>query len=227
MDRTQEILELFKLYSANEMKSLQTKFTNMGKGVKSEALDGKISAIFTLEQKEILEQAASILMSTKSSIEHAKEIKARAEREQERAIKIAKTEATTYLKELVSDLSLAEKISLIFSDRMQVGWPYSDTNVILETAKGERRGNLDRDFRGAVDDWINSISDSMAWDSLPDSFGEQIEITKEVAFQRVEKAISKADRYQVLADEIMQIVKSREFLDSVKKDLAVDTTRKQ
>lgn len=75
----EEILELFKFYSASELKSLQTKFTKMGKGIHREAIDGKISAIFTFEQKEALKKAAGILLDAKLSIEHAKEIKARAE----------------------------------------------------------------------------------------------------------------------------------------------------
>lgn len=79
--RADEILDLFKYYQAKELKALQAKFTTFGNGIKREALGGKISALFTLEQKIILKEAADILNGVKHSIAHAKEIKARKERD--------------------------------------------------------------------------------------------------------------------------------------------------
>jgi len=79
-DKTQKILELLKYHNSADLRNVQTKFTKTANSIKRDAVQSRLSALYTGQELEILTQAASILINTKNKIEHAKEVKAREEK---------------------------------------------------------------------------------------------------------------------------------------------------
>jgi len=86
-DKTKKILELLKYHNASDLKSIQTKFTKTANAIKREAVQSRLSILYTDKELDILTQAAEILTGTKRKIEHAKEVK---EREEKRLEKLEK-----------------------------------------------------------------------------------------------------------------------------------------
>lgn len=78
------VLELGKFYSAREMRSLQTGLTTAARELRAlthpNTLLGRVGANLSREQHELLQNAAALLDSVKSNVEHAKERKDRAEK---------------------------------------------------------------------------------------------------------------------------------------------------
>jgi len=78
------VMELGKFYSAREMRSLQTGLTSAARELMAlthpNTLLGRVGANLTLEQHDLLRDAAALLDSVKYNVEHAKERKDRAEK---------------------------------------------------------------------------------------------------------------------------------------------------
>lgn len=83
-DNTKQVLELLKFHTADDLKKNQTKFTKTANSIKCDAIHGRLSALYTSKELEILSQAVGILNGTKYKIEHAKEVAQREEKRQER-----------------------------------------------------------------------------------------------------------------------------------------------
>lgn len=77
------VLELSKLYSSNELRSVQSKFTGTARAIReltdSRSLQGRIGEKLSLEQRQLLKDAAQLIDSINDNITHAKERKKRAE----------------------------------------------------------------------------------------------------------------------------------------------------
>lgn len=78
------VLELSRLYSAREMRSLQTGLTSAARELRElthpNTLLGRIGQQLTREQHDLLSNAAALLDSVKHNVEHAKEKKQRNEK---------------------------------------------------------------------------------------------------------------------------------------------------
>lgn len=77
------VLELSRLYSSNELRSVQSKFTGTARAIReltdSRSLQGRIGEKLSLEQRQLLKDAAQLIDSINDNITHAKERKKRAE----------------------------------------------------------------------------------------------------------------------------------------------------
>ncbi len=77
------VLELSKLYSSNELRSVQSKFTGTARAIReltdSRSLQGRIGEKLSLEQRQLLNDAAQLIDSVNDNITHAKERKKRTE----------------------------------------------------------------------------------------------------------------------------------------------------
>lgn len=82
---TELVLDLGKFYSANELRSLQTKLTAASREVRSLTVDrgllGRIGHQLTREQRQLLKDAATLIESVNHNITHAKEKRKRSEQE--------------------------------------------------------------------------------------------------------------------------------------------------
>ncbi|POP52600.1 hypothetical protein [Zhongshania marina] len=76
-----ELLEALKYTTSDRLKSAQRKLTSARNTITGEALTHPYEAFFSENDKEVLRQAANILGQFKNKVEHAKEIRAREERE--------------------------------------------------------------------------------------------------------------------------------------------------
>jgi flagellar biosynthesis chaperone FliJ len=77
------VLELGKLYSSNELRSVQTKLTGTAREIRKltgeRTLLGRLGDSLTREQRQLLQDAARLIDSVNTNITHAKERKKRAE----------------------------------------------------------------------------------------------------------------------------------------------------
>lgn len=81
MDKqTQELMERAKFLQSDDMRKMQTKLTKTANSIVNDGLHYKLEPFYTEEERNILMQAAEILHSVKSKVEHVKEIKAREEK---------------------------------------------------------------------------------------------------------------------------------------------------
>ncbi|MEN8131705.1 MAG: hypothetical protein ABFS45_16260 [Pseudomonadota bacterium] len=78
---TDTILEIFQYYGSEELKKLQTKLTKTANGLIRNTVESRVAPLFTDEERETLEDAARILRGFRKKVEHAKEVKARQERQ--------------------------------------------------------------------------------------------------------------------------------------------------
>ncbi len=85
-DKTQELLELLKYFKSEDLKNEQTQLTKTANKVRDTA-NGRLGALFTDDEKQTLRDAATLLTSLKTRVEHAKEIKAREEARKEKELK--------------------------------------------------------------------------------------------------------------------------------------------
>lgn len=101
-DKTQELLELFKYFKAEDLKNEQTQLTKTANKVRDTA-NGRLRALFTDEEQQTLLQAATLLRSLKSRVEHAKEIKAREEARKAKELKDSIAAARNVVNEAFPD----------------------------------------------------------------------------------------------------------------------------
>lgn len=77
------VVELSQFYSSNELRSVQSKFTGTARAIReltgNRSLQGRIGEKLSLEQRQILKDAAQLIDSVNDNITHAKERKKRAE----------------------------------------------------------------------------------------------------------------------------------------------------
>lgn len=82
------VLELGKFSTAKDMRSLQTGLTSAARELRAltqgVSLLGRLGSQLSLEQRELLANAATLLDSIKHNVEHAKERKARGEKDKEK-----------------------------------------------------------------------------------------------------------------------------------------------
>ena len=109
-NKTQQILELLKYHNSADLKNVQTKFTKTANAIKRDAVQSRLSVLYTDKELEILTQAAAILVGTKNKIEHAKEIKAREEKRLEQLDKEYRQKAEEIVDKLIDfdDMAYSE-----------------------------------------------------------------------------------------------------------------------
>lgn len=77
------VVELSQFYSSNELRSVQSKFTGTARAIReltgNRSLQGRIGEKLSLEQRQLLKDAAQLIDSVNDNITHAKERKKRAE----------------------------------------------------------------------------------------------------------------------------------------------------
>lgn len=77
------VVELSQFYSSNELRSVQSKFTGTSRAIReltdTRSLQGRIGEKLSLEQRQLLKDAAQLIDSINDNITHAKERKKRAE----------------------------------------------------------------------------------------------------------------------------------------------------
>ncbi|OLU25460.1 hypothetical protein BVH03_17545 [Pseudomonas sp. PA15(2017)] len=77
------VVELSQFYSSNELRSVQSKFTGTARAIRalanSRTLQGRIGEKLSLEQRQLLKDAAQLIDSVNDNIMHAKERKKRTE----------------------------------------------------------------------------------------------------------------------------------------------------
>lgn len=85
------VLELGKFYSAQELRKVQSKLTNTGNEILKitghsgkPCLEARVGACLSFEQSALLKDAAKLIFSINSKIEHAKEKRKRSEAETKR-----------------------------------------------------------------------------------------------------------------------------------------------
>lgn len=82
-----ELLEALKYATSDRLKSVQRKLTIARNTITGDALTRPYDAFFSENDKEVLRQAANILGQFKNKVEHAKEIRAREEKERDAFLK--------------------------------------------------------------------------------------------------------------------------------------------
>ena len=76
-------IEALTYWNADRFKALQRKLTSARNTIQKEALSRDLEPFFTEDEVETLNKAAGILASVKRKIEHAKEVKAREEKQRD------------------------------------------------------------------------------------------------------------------------------------------------
>ena len=83
MTETTGIIKALKYWNAERLKSLQRKLTTAKNTIQNDALSAQFKPFFSDEEIKTLAEASRILGSVKNKIAHAKEIKAREEKERD------------------------------------------------------------------------------------------------------------------------------------------------
>jgi hypothetical protein len=105
----QGILDAMKYTKAEDLKTIQRKFSTASNTIKIEALTERRKGFFTLEEQDALRAAARILDSFKSKIEHAKEIRAREEKLREAHLNRCKAQRTKILDQFIPNPSSVDQ----------------------------------------------------------------------------------------------------------------------
>jgi shikimate kinase len=80
---TEQLLELLKYYTADSLKTEQTKLTKAANQAKDVA-SGRLGVLFSQEEREILMKASTLMISLKSRVERAKEVRQQEEEAKKR-----------------------------------------------------------------------------------------------------------------------------------------------
>ncbi len=229
MDGDNELLVALAYWSAEDFKVLQRKMTTAANTIKQEALSEKYSALFTDAERETLRDAVSILVEAKDKVEHAKEIKARHEKRRESLLREAEHSAAGFLNELISGLTLIQKIAVVLSDDAGAGWPYGKPDVIATTAAGLERVSLDNAFKRAFEDFTRNAASALAWDAFAvarvahggevGALREGFTVTGEDAVQYLDRVVARAHIYRNLAQQVEKQAAAKGFVDSIKAGL--------
>ena len=83
MTETTDIIKALKYWNAERFKSLQRKLTTAKNTIQNEALSAQFKPFLSDDEIKTLTEASRILGSVKNKIAHAKEIKAREEKERD------------------------------------------------------------------------------------------------------------------------------------------------
>ena len=138
------ILEVGKYYSAQQLRSLQAKLSGTAREIRALTsgchLPRRIGAQLSIEQIQLLQDAAKLIESVNSNIKHAKEKRGRVEsqakvRQQARYAEAKRLVAETYLKPFVSEPADLEPLLEILK-----------TALTLNRADVFRNGLSPRDF---------------------------------------------------------------------------------
>ncbi|PLW67813.1 hypothetical protein [Pseudohalioglobus lutimaris] len=84
MTDTKGVKEALSWFTAERFKSLQRKLTTARNTIQNDALSSQLKPLYSEEEIRTLNEAARILGSVKSKVEHAKEKKAREEAARDR-----------------------------------------------------------------------------------------------------------------------------------------------
>lgn len=147
------ILEVGKYYSAQQLRSLQAKLSGTAREIRALTsgchLPGRIGAQLSVEQLQLLQDAAKLIESVNSNIKHAKEKRGRDEsqakrRQQSRYAEAKRLVAETYLKPFVPESTALDPLLDILK-----------TALTLNRADVFRNGYSPREFNLRLRDYLS------------------------------------------------------------------------
>lgn len=214
-DKTNKILELLKYHSSADLKNVQTKFTKTANAIKREAVQSRLSVLYTDQELETLTQAASILIGTKNKIEHAKEVKAREEKRLERLDIEYRKKQNDIIKKYINfdDMSYEETFLMYCCLDHFVGQYKFIANDIERLFKYPDR------FKAQINQWQGDIRKELIgkfpWRKEP----EENIITDFLRNYKLKYRKEVSDKYKVLLDRLNTFiaVKSGDNVEILKK----------
>lgn len=107
---TKEFLDAYRAWSSDELKKYQTKITRIANSINNDVVNNNnVRPLFSMEERETLENAVKILNNFKHTVAHGKEILQREENKKEAARKRSYSEATKLVEEAFKLESVTEK----------------------------------------------------------------------------------------------------------------------
>lgn len=168
---TKDLLEVLKWWNSDRFKSLQRKLTTASNTIRKEALSREFRPFLNDDEIDTLEKATAILSGVKSKVEHAKEIKARKEREWKLKMDSLKAE-----RKALVDANIAKEGRDLFLFRLALGLHHRDfsghyfaenhyiistLNRVLDPNHHFKIKALYRDCLDDLEKWF--IEDSALW----------------------------------------------------------------
>lgn len=125
----QGILEAMKYTKAEDLKTIQRKFSTASNTILDEALTERRKGFFSQNEQDALREAARILNSFKNKIEHAKEIRAREEKVRAAHLNRCKAQRTKILDQFIPNPTSIDQ---------------HREAVIFHLALGDHKGSISR-----------------------------------------------------------------------------------
>lgn len=210
----EKILELIGFWGADELKRLQTKFTKMGNGIENDAVKSKLSALYSEDEIDTLKKAVEILRGTKSKIEHAKEVKARQEKEWHKQMDIQIRQARDLLRNVVAELSFTDKVSLYLNSGLHASRPRKVMSI-TKNLESRSYNSLANSINSSVNQWINNKAHDLASDAIDSRSFKGIPITKELVDSIVEELTRLPIEISGIVKEIEAAAAANDFLRGV------------
>jgi len=201
-DKTTQILELLKWHTAEDLKRVQTKFTKTANAIKNEAINSRLSVLYTAEELEMLNNAAVILSKTKNKIERAKDVKKK-EEERQRLLdeEYAKKRLLIIDKHIDLDTMPADEVLIMYCCLQPV---YNTEKYLSEDIEGLFK-YPDR-YRHTINEWRRDIKSKLdhqfAWREEP---AEEIVINFLREYQLKDRKITH-DAYKDIIDRFNTFV---------------------
>lgn len=158
------ILEVGKYYSAQQLRSLQAKLSGTAREIRALTsgchLPRRIGAQLSIEQIQLLQDAAKLIESVNSNIKHAKEKRGRVEsqakvRQQARYAEAKRLVAETYLKPFVSEPADLEPLLEILKTALTLNRADVFRNGLSPTIEEAIVGTK---TRRAPQDWLHNLA---------------------------------------------------------------------
>jgi len=180
---TNKLIEALKYWTADRFKSLQRKLTTASNIIRKEALSPSFRPFLSEDEKETLEKAAIILSNVKRKVEHAKEIKARKEREWTLQVEHCRAQRKGLFEEFIPNsgrdlLLLRFAIGLHHSTYSSGFFPENSyiattLNRVVDINHHFNMQALYSDCRRDLEKWL--VEDSVLWDYDKIPTAEEIE----------------------------------------------------
>ncbi|AZF03660.1 MULTISPECIES: hypothetical protein [unclassified Pseudomonas] len=187
------ILEVGKYYSAQQLRSLQAKLSGTAREIQALTsgchLPGRIGAQLSVEQRQLLQDAAKLIESVNSNIKHAKEKRGRDEslakrRQQARYAEAKRLVAETYLEPFVPESTALDPLLDILK-----------TALTLNRADVFRNGYSPREFNLRLRDYLSPARTRklIGWTSPSASWISTVLSLRNDVVQTVEQEIAYDD----------------------------------